>query len=77
MVIRLDPDDPLYSSRNQYDSTPSFISSLGGFINPDPSMQSHDDSLELQVCSHLEALEEEDVGQTGLPQAVPSSSSTP
>ncbi|KAI0697814.1 hypothetical protein C8T65DRAFT_697996 [Cerioporus squamosus] len=36
-VVRLDPDDPLYSSRSPYydSDTPSFISSLGGFINPD------------------------------------------
>ncbi|RDX54079.1 hypothetical protein OH76DRAFT_1398374 [Lentinus brumalis] len=26
MVVRLDPDDPLHSSRNPYDSTPSFVS---------------------------------------------------
>ncbi|TFK83871.1 hypothetical protein K466DRAFT_602486 [Polyporus arcularius HHB13444] len=51
MVVRLDPDDPLYSSRSPYESdTPSFISSLGGFINPDVpmpsdvSLESHDDS---------------------------------
>ncbi|KAI0714212.1 hypothetical protein C8T65DRAFT_726765, partial [Cerioporus squamosus] len=30
VVVRLDPDDPLHSSRNAYDSS-SFISSLGGF----------------------------------------------
>ncbi|KAI0697842.1 hypothetical protein C8T65DRAFT_743047 [Cerioporus squamosus] len=78
MVVRLHPNDPLYSSRDQYDSTPSFISSLGGSINPNPSVQSNADSLELQVCSNPEAPEEqEDVGQTGLPQAVVSSSSTP
>ncbi|RDX46096.1 hypothetical protein OH76DRAFT_1407228 [Lentinus brumalis] len=33
MVVRLDPDDPLHSSRNPYDK-PSFISSLGGSISP-------------------------------------------
>ncbi len=51
MVVRLDPDDPLYSSRSPYESdTPGFISSLAGFINPDVpmpsdvSLESHDDS---------------------------------
>ncbi|TFK80320.1 hypothetical protein K466DRAFT_605442 [Polyporus arcularius HHB13444] len=36
MVVKLDADDPLHASRNAWDSsTPSFISSLGGFINPE------------------------------------------
>ena len=34
-VVRVNPDDPLHSSRDPYDSMPSFISSLGAFINPD------------------------------------------
>ncbi len=38
-------DDPLRSSRDPY-ATPSFISSLGAFINPDLSASS-DDELEL------------------------------
>ncbi|KAI0704206.1 hypothetical protein C8T65DRAFT_696620 [Cerioporus squamosus] len=65
-VVRLDRDDPLHSSRNPWDSTPSFISSLGGFINPDLSARSDDDGfeLELQVRSPPEAGEEE-----GRPQA--------
>ncbi|KAI0700844.1 hypothetical protein C8T65DRAFT_789842 [Cerioporus squamosus] len=33
-VVRLNPDDPLHSSRDPYDETSSFISSLGAFINP-------------------------------------------
>ncbi|KAI0714085.1 hypothetical protein C8T65DRAFT_158970 [Cerioporus squamosus] len=80
-VVRLDPDNPLYSSRNQYDSTPatpSFISPLGGFINPDLLVWSNDDGLELQVRTHSEAPEEEeDIGQTGFHQAIASSSATP
>ncbi|KAI0704510.1 hypothetical protein C8T65DRAFT_741065 [Cerioporus squamosus] len=43
-VVRLDPSDPLYSSQHLYD-TPSFISSLGAFINPDLPAPS-DDELE-------------------------------
>ncbi|TFK83881.1 hypothetical protein K466DRAFT_602495 [Polyporus arcularius HHB13444] len=43
-VVRLDPDDPLHSSRNPWDSgTPSFISSLGGFVNPARLARSDDD----------------------------------
>ncbi|RDX48637.1 hypothetical protein OH76DRAFT_1404561 [Lentinus brumalis] len=44
-VVRVDMDDPLRSSRDPY-ATPSFISSLGAFINPDVSASS-DDELEL------------------------------
>ncbi|KAI0710423.1 hypothetical protein C8T65DRAFT_190846 [Cerioporus squamosus] len=61
LVIRLDPNDPLYSSRDQHEGTPSFILSLGGSINLDPLVQSNDDSLELEDCSHSEAPKE---GQT-------------
>ncbi|TFK83407.1 hypothetical protein K466DRAFT_555099 [Polyporus arcularius HHB13444] len=44
MVVRLDPDDPLHSSRNPYDK-PSFISSLGGSISPGlPVLSDHNDS---------------------------------
>ncbi|TFK85292.1 hypothetical protein K466DRAFT_588226 [Polyporus arcularius HHB13444] len=70
MVVRLDPDDPLHSSRGSYDSAPSFISSLGGFVNPNPSERSDDDDgLDLQVRLHSGAPEvEEGVGV----QAVPS-----
>ncbi|KAI0688120.1 hypothetical protein C8T65DRAFT_675149, partial [Cerioporus squamosus] len=39
VVFGLDPDDPLHSSRDPYD-TPSFISSLGAFINPDLTLSS-------------------------------------
>ena len=30
-VVRLDPDDPLHSSVDPYDETPSFISSIGAY----------------------------------------------
>ncbi|TFK91438.1 hypothetical protein K466DRAFT_582816 [Polyporus arcularius HHB13444] len=43
-VMRLDPDDPLHSSRDPYD-TPSFIASIGAFVNPDLPERS-DDGLE-------------------------------
>ncbi|RDX49136.1 hypothetical protein OH76DRAFT_1483352 [Lentinus brumalis] len=58
MVVRLDPDDPLYSSRSPYESdTPSFISSLGGFINPDVPMPS-DVSLDSHADSRPDREEE-------------------
>ncbi|TFK82858.1 hypothetical protein K466DRAFT_590208 [Polyporus arcularius HHB13444] len=67
MVVRLDPDDPLHSSRNPYDSMPSFVSSLGAFINPVLSTRSDGDSLELQVRPRSlevgEADEDEDKGR--------------
>ncbi len=53
-VIRLDPDDPLHSSRNLSD-TPSFIASLGGIINPDfqarldDGLESHSGSLRFDI----------------------------
>ncbi|KAI0697857.1 hypothetical protein C8T65DRAFT_698027 [Cerioporus squamosus] len=34
-VVRVDPDDPLHTSRDAWDDTHSFLSSLGAFINPD------------------------------------------
>ncbi|RDX40556.1 hypothetical protein OH76DRAFT_1490192 [Lentinus brumalis] len=40
-VMRLDPDDPLHSSRDPYD-TPSFIASIGAFVNPDLPERSDD-----------------------------------
>ncbi|KAI0714146.1 hypothetical protein C8T65DRAFT_828873 [Cerioporus squamosus] len=64
MVVRLDPDDPLHSSRNPYaESRPSFIASLGGFIDP-VLLAQDDDSTELQVRSSSEARrgKEEDGG---------------
>ncbi|TFK78432.1 hypothetical protein K466DRAFT_614166 [Polyporus arcularius HHB13444] len=78
-VVKLDTDNPLHSSRNAWDSTPSFISSLGGFINPSRSAQSVDDGgIELQDCSPSEALGEEEgeVLAEVVPEAAASSSST-
>ncbi|KAI0711945.1 hypothetical protein C8T65DRAFT_739401 [Cerioporus squamosus] len=48
-VVRLDADDALHSSRDPYD-TPSFISPLGAFINPDLPATS-DNELEWDVGS--------------------------
>ncbi|TFK85763.1 hypothetical protein K466DRAFT_600885 [Polyporus arcularius HHB13444] len=84
MVVRLDPDDPLHSSRNPYDTTPSFISSLGGFVNPELSAaaatttRSDDDEFEfeLQAGSRAETGEEEpgSLGAHGSQTAASSSS---
>ncbi|TFK82695.1 hypothetical protein K466DRAFT_666335 [Polyporus arcularius HHB13444] len=62
MIFKLDSDDPLYSSRDPWDSTPSFISSIGGFIHPAQSAQSDGDGSELQVrfASGRRAAEEEE-----------------
>ncbi len=79
MVIKLDADDPLHSSRNPWNSTPSFISSLGGFINPSHSVQSNDDrGIELQDHSSSEAPGEEEgeVPSEVVPEATVSSSLT-
>lgn len=67
MVVRLDRDDPLHFSRNPYDDTPSFISSLGAFINPDLPAPS-DDHVESHIGSHPDAEMEGDAGtsQTSL-----------
>ncbi len=76
-VVKLDADDPLHSSRNPWDSTPSFISSLGGFINPSCSAQSDDDDgIELQDHSTSEALGEEGEVLAEVLEAVVLSSST-
>ncbi|KAI0697813.1 hypothetical protein C8T65DRAFT_743017 [Cerioporus squamosus] len=53
VVVRVDPDDPLHSSRSPYD-TPSFISSLGGCINlnlPTAPSDSRDDDIDSHVTS--------------------------
>ncbi|KAI0701569.1 hypothetical protein C8T65DRAFT_741709 [Cerioporus squamosus] len=79
-VVNLDPHDSSHPSRNQYDRTTSFISSLGGFVNPALSAQSNDDSFELRVRSRSEApgKPEGDRGQADSesPQASASSSSS-
>ncbi|KAI0684482.1 hypothetical protein C8T65DRAFT_702085 [Cerioporus squamosus] len=61
-VVRIDSDDPLHSSRDSND-TPSFILSLGGFIDPDlpaGSDADDDDGLASQGGSGSEVREEED-----------------
>ncbi|KAI0698294.1 hypothetical protein C8T65DRAFT_832232 [Cerioporus squamosus] len=55
-VVRLDPDDPLHSLENPWDDTPSFISSLGGFINPERT-EPVDDELDLHVIPSSESAE--------------------
>ncbi|RPD56902.1 hypothetical protein L226DRAFT_615314 [Lentinus tigrinus ALCF2SS1-7] len=50
-VMKLDPDDPLHSSKDPYDDTPSFISSLGAFVSPDLPPP-HDDASSWDVDSH-------------------------
>ena len=50
-VVRVDPGDPLYSSRNYDDDIPSFISSIGAFIDPNlPAPR--DEDLEWHLDSH-------------------------
>ncbi|RDX41565.1 hypothetical protein OH76DRAFT_1489388 [Lentinus brumalis] len=58
MVVRLDPDDPLHFSRNPYDDTPSFISSLGAFINPDVPPREDDTASDVDTHSDDSAVEE-------------------
>ncbi|KAI0695345.1 hypothetical protein C8T65DRAFT_833181 [Cerioporus squamosus] len=67
MVVRLDSDDPLHSSRNPYD-TPSFVSSLGGFVRPDRLERSEEGDL----ASPLDM--EEESGAWGSQAAASSSS---
>ena len=44
-IVRVDSDDPLHLSRDLVERTPSFISSIGGFINPDV-LASQEDGVE-------------------------------
>ncbi|RDX49147.1 hypothetical protein OH76DRAFT_1483363 [Lentinus brumalis] len=75
LIVRLDPGDPLHSSRNPWDSAPSFISSLGGFVNPALSAQSEDDDgIDLQVCSHSNSSGEKNKAQVEVPEAAASAS---
>ncbi|RDX40349.1 hypothetical protein OH76DRAFT_1490356 [Lentinus brumalis] len=63
MVVKLDANDTLHSSRNPQDSAPSFISSLGGFVNPALSGSSDDnEGFDLQVRSPPQATGEEEGG---------------
>ncbi len=77
MGLRVDPDDPLHSSRDPY-STPSFVSSLGGFVNPARSaLSDDDDDIELQARSPSEVSEEVEGGaQTEVPQEAAASPSS-
>ncbi len=61
MVVMLDPEDPRNSSRNPYDRSSSFISSLGGFVNPALSTRSDDDEFELHVRSLSEGPGDQEV----------------
>ncbi len=73
LIVKLDPGDTLHSSRNPWDSAPSFISSLGGFVNPALSAQSEDDDgIDLQVRSHSKISGEEDEAQVEVPEAAAS-----
>ncbi len=76
MDVRVGPDDPPLDSRDPYNTT-SFISTLGGFVNPALSAWSEDeDGIELHVRSASEGSEEEKGGvQTEGPEATVSSSS--
>lgn len=61
IVLRLDPDDPLHSSRNAWDSGPSFLSSLGGFVDPALSARFEDGGgFEVQVHSGSEGGDEDE-----------------
>ncbi|TFK84723.1 hypothetical protein K466DRAFT_601779 [Polyporus arcularius HHB13444] len=59
-VVKLDADDPLHLSRNAWESTPNFISSLGGFINSELAAEPGGGSggVEPQDCSPSETTEE-------------------
>ncbi|KAI0704509.1 hypothetical protein C8T65DRAFT_741064 [Cerioporus squamosus] len=72
-VVRVDRDDPLHSSRDPYD-TPSFISSLGTFINPGLPATSEDEH-DLHVLSRPDAEEGGDSAQAPQLAVTPSSSS--
>ena len=77
-IVRLDVNDPLYSSRGWFDSTPSFISSIGAFI--DPHLQtSHDADPELRGSSGSYSDRGEDDEERGgwqATEAVPAGSSS-
>ena len=51
-TVRVDCADPLHSWRDPYDSAPSFISSLGAFIDPDaPAPRDEDLEWDVEVES--------------------------
>ncbi|TFK90945.1 hypothetical protein K466DRAFT_356101 [Polyporus arcularius HHB13444] len=53
VVVRVDPDDPLHTSRDPWDDTPSIIFSLGAFIEPDRPARSAD-YMEWDIDPHGE-----------------------
>ncbi|RDX49621.1 hypothetical protein OH76DRAFT_1403520 [Lentinus brumalis] len=66
-VVRLDPDDPLHSSRHPFDDlyTPSFIASLGAFIPSDrPALSDTGSGFDSPRGSSSDSGEEEDATQT-------------
>ncbi|TFK84742.1 hypothetical protein K466DRAFT_601756 [Polyporus arcularius HHB13444] len=66
-VVRLDPDDPLHSSRHPFGDlyTPSFIASLGAFIPPDrPALSDSDSGFDSPRGSSSDSREEEDATQS-------------
>ncbi|RPD59078.1 hypothetical protein L227DRAFT_654449 [Lentinus tigrinus ALCF2SS1-6] len=63
-VKGVDLDDPLHSSGDPYDSAPSFISSLGGFINPDAAPRDEDTEWDVDLRSGGLGEEEEGGVQT-------------
>ncbi len=64
MVVGLDADDLWHSSRNPWESTPSFISSLGGFVNPELSVWSGDEDTVEEALSRPQVPEEKEGGDT-------------
>ena len=55
IIMGVGDNGMMHSSRDPYTSAPSFISSLGAFINPDRSASSEDDlDLRLHTRSHLD-----------------------
>ncbi|RPD59065.1 hypothetical protein L227DRAFT_654438 [Lentinus tigrinus ALCF2SS1-6] len=76
IVVRVNPDDPLHSLRDPYDSTPDFIASLGAFINPDLP-PSWDEPSEWHVDSPSNQEEDSEGGvQTSESSAGPSRSAS-
>ncbi|RDX49130.1 hypothetical protein OH76DRAFT_1404030 [Lentinus brumalis] len=77
MVVRLDADDLWHSSRNPWESAPSFISSLGGFVNPELSVWSDDEDTVEEALSRSQIPEKmEGGGKRETAKSALSSSST-
>ncbi|TFK91435.1 hypothetical protein K466DRAFT_660052 [Polyporus arcularius HHB13444] len=73
MVVGLDVDNPLYfSTRNPWDDTTSFISSLGAFINPDlPPLSEDDYESESHMVSRTHGEEEGGAQASDFPASSP------